>query len=350
MILGPKEALDVYMRSGHPPILGDEDVLELPQRANELLHNPIPTLDQKTILTTPARICAGTREELYELGLHCDEYTAIVGALNCRRRTKKLRCVVVDARVPSQSILCMLPHVFIPSPGFCLLLLARMQSISFEELVFDVSELCSCYAYENVPMLDRGLIERQPIVDISDIAEFCKRIRKLNNRVPKGIKRLEKALGFAIERARSPFEIALGMNMCMPSLRGGLQMPHFSMNACIQLSEREQWALRRPYLECDFVWADQKVIVEYCGGVNVRGREDSTLRMSILENKGYTVLQISSSILCRFDAFMGSMYRLEKPIGMKIGRGADARQRQHMLQGITLKLAERSGAIASKVY
>ena len=37
MILGPKEALDVYMRSGHPPILGDEDVLELPQRANELL-------------------------------------------------------------------------------------------------------------------------------------------------------------------------------------------------------------------------------------------------------------------------------------------------------------------------
>ena len=348
MILGPREALDVYMRSGQPSVLGDEDSADLIMQAEELLHLPIPVLDQEIIMSTAPCIDAQTLDELHELGLFSDVYTAVVCADICRRHTRRLRSTVLDARLPAHSVLCMLPHVYIPSPALCILLLARMQCVSFEELVFDISELCGCYAYENVPLLERGLIERRPLVGVSDIVEFCERTRKLNYRAPRGIRRLERALGFAIERARSPFEIALGMNMALPTSRGGLQMPRFATNACIQLSEREQWALRRSYVESDFVWTEQKVIVEYCGGVNADNREEGTLRMNILQNKGYEVQLISNSILCRFDAFMGSMYRLEKCIGTRIGRSADVQQKQRWLQGTTFRLAGRGGVIASE--
>lgn len=350
MILGPWESLDVYMRSGHPFALGDEDDAEAFAQADELLHVPIPVLDQETVVSTAPHIDTATLDELHSLGLSCDEYTGTVGMNAYRRHTKKLRCIVLDARLPSGSILCMLPHVHIPSPSLCLMLLARMQSVSFEELVFDISELCGCYAYVSSSTSEHRLVERQPLVTISDISEFCTGARKLNKRAPRGIKRLEKAMSFAIEKARSPFEIALGMNMAMPSSRGGLQMPHFATNACIQLSEREQWALRSSYLESDFVWTDEKVIVDYCGGVNASGREDGALRVSILQNKGYTVQLISSSVLCSFDAFMGSMYRLEKCIGTKIDRSADAQQKQRMLQDLTYRLAKRGAAIVSTAH
>ena len=127
---------------------------------------------------------------------------------------------------------------------------------------------------------------------------------------------------------------------------GGLGIPHFEMNKRIELSEQERAELGKSYLEADFSWQAQRVILEYDGGVHSGQRESDSLRANILRDKGNAVEVLTKSIIKNPDSYIKFMKRLEEPLGFDIEMGANAQNRRQAFQRHVIDLAEHRGVLS----
>ena len=356
IILGPSETYKLLRRTGKLPKQMPAAKRQQIITANALIPMPRHILNQKSILSIPPSIDDATAGDLAILGimqpnsskLSQVSLTAVVNTRELRRNGKKYSSMLVAKDLPQKSILQFTENVYALCPALCLIMLARLRTVCDEELVFAASELCSRYTYG----FDNQLIECIPLTNLQHIEHYLREISSLNTHAPIGARRLQKILSHVQSGARSPFEIANGMLMSWPVHGGGVGVPSFELNRCVELTVEEQKELDKSFLEVDFAWPDNNVILEYNGGVHNFQRDPDSARINVLRDKGNTVEILSKQIMKNPDSYLKFMRRLEGPLGFRIAEDANSQNRQRELLRRVIGIAEHReglGQLQAKV-
>ena len=347
ILLGPKESLDILLRSGELPpsmppskqrrIITDQRLLPVPSIVGASV--------QDRVLATPPKLDDSTVASLPGLGVCADTYTALVGDQRLRRYPNRLHSIPCSAKLPPQSLLQASENTFVLAPELCLVFLARSKMISDIELAFDASELCSRYAYENVPHSERNYIERMPFTSADRIQAFCSKLNSLNSRALIGSSRVRKILPLVIENARSAQEIELAMNLKAPRHRRGAGISDIELNKRIELLDKEKHLLKKSYIEIDIFCPSILLAIEYQGYQHNETVNQDEMRRNILLRKGFTVETVSSGILDAGPNFEIFLQRVTRAMGIKLKSDADSIMQRMDFQRQTKRLASRHGTI-----
>lgn len=165
------------------------------------------------------------------------------------------------------------------------------------------------------PWRKRRLRKRAALTSASELRDYVERLTDVGGKGLKGIRTATRALPFVVDRSRSPMESALTMALCLPCKLGGFALPNPTLNASVYLGRRDnlaggvRWDSRGlPYFECDLVWGDERVIVEYHGDGGHFTREGAAKdarKANILLGEGfkYYVATIDTMSALRFPEF-----------------------------------------------
>ena len=214
-----------------------------------------------------------------------------------RLQSKAVRCRTWNRAIPAGGIVRFAEHLFLSSPEFAFVQLARGNSML--RLAYIASGLCGAYCRD-----DSSLMKRRPLTTLVMLALYLEAMERepdgLHMRRPDGWTKARRALSYAIEGARSPEEIACGMLLGMPTRLGGfgLGMPlsNPSITISISTSGGERLVERFP----DLYWPERKLIVEYdSDAFHTGGRRRGQDANRVLEFRaaGYTVVSLTTSQL-----------------------------------------------------
>lgn len=113
----------------------------------------------------------------------------------------------------------------------------------------------------------RRLHRRAPLTTPEELKAYASQAKGL-----KGATAAARAVCHVIGRSRSPMESALAIALCLPYKFGGYMLPHPELNYAVYVEDTGSISggVRRdvhgkPYFECDLVWPDNGVIIEYHG-------------------------------------------------------------------------------------
>lgn len=245
----------------------------------------------------------------------------LVGSQGNRRTYGGLKCHSCSFAFPSGSFFRIDDEILVTSPELTFVQMA--QRLSFEHLVHFGMMLCGIYArepnghsllreealsadigqgsFEAMPLdhqrvfLDsrRRLCRRLPLTVPEDLRSYAEQVVGLN-----GVSAAMRAASDVIGQSRSPMESALAIAMCLPYKFGGYKLSRPNLNYAVYVEDSGMVAggARRdvhgkPYFECDLVWPDSKVIVEYHGDDGHFTREGvakDARKANILMREGYS--------------------------------------------------------------
>ncbi len=187
----------------------------------------------------------------------------------------------------------------VANPELTFLHMASM--LSHAALVALGCELCSQYAISN------GMLRRRRQIT------SVRKIQALLNTCPNGsaVAKARRALRDVANAARSPMEWKCYMLMTLSALNGGEGLPAPILNARLPLKtpisthDRYGYPIQLSSLECDMVWPQAKVVVEY------QGREWHTAENAIerdatknnrLVSQGIVLFELTNAIVQDNDA------------------------------------------------
>ena len=110
-------------------------------------------------------------------------------------------------------------------------------------------------------------------------------------------------------------ETKLYMLLCLPLQYGGYNLGHPELNPELDLDQEEREIIRRGKVKPDMLWRNEHLVVEYDGEYHddpMQARYDA-LRKTILEGKGFTVIQVKRYQLYNplaFDKFASTLASL----------------------------------------
>ena len=188
-----------------------------------------------------------------ELGLSFPVH-AMANRISDRGSGSFLHACVKSKHLPEQAFIQLNNSIYISSPELCFVQMAEI--LPFAKLVEIANNLCAIYSIDQ--QASYGLPEREQIISIADITDFLQRAKGLY-----GIKKARRAILYATERSRSPVESQMAALAVIPFSQGGFCFPRPEMNLDISLTDHAAMLFKRDSCNCDMVWMDQKVVVEY---------------------------------------------------------------------------------------
>lgn len=250
----------------------------------------------------------------------CDEpLQALVSSPSRRSHLEGVKCASCTQPLPARSIYRVDAGVFVVSPGLCLASLAR--TFDIPSLAYVASLMCSIYAVDPLAggasgELGAGAGERErsdeksrlprrtPLTTIEWLDDYLGRVSFVC-----GAPRARKALAFAHERARSPMEISLVLQLCLPYRYGGYGLPHPVLNAEVAFDDGF-------VLEPDLTWPKHRVAIEYLG--ESEHTQANSLRKDVHRSNRFAGAAFTVFALTK--EHMGSVDLLER-IVFEVARG-----------------------------
>ena len=133
-----------------------------------------------------------------------------------------------------------------------------------------------------------------------------------------GVKKARAAARYVVELSNSPMESAIATMTIVPFDYGGYGMRRFSMNEEVGLSESAAQYYGYDRLRGDFLWKNQKLILEYNSNQyhnNDKQHSEDTNRINAFQKSGYRVVPITYKNISTFGEMENLMSYLMDELG-----------------------------------
>lgn len=225
----------------------------------------------------------------------------LVRSQSARRPSAHLKCHSCSRELPPGSLFQLDDGVYVVSPELSFVQMACL--LPLEHAAHYGMMLCGRYARRAYKAGDavrsgaglsgRRLVERPSALTTKDeLGSYVKSLSWV-----RGGRAALRALPHVVENSRSPMESALTLSLCLPYAYGGLSLSHPTLNQAVYLNRDSalaggvRWdAMGKPYLECDLVWDDARLIVEYHGDESHftrQGVAKDARKANVLASLGY---------------------------------------------------------------
>lgn len=273
-----------------------------------------PLRFMKNAVEDPLSDCPTSAEELIHISSMLDRFgkqplRLMTNHSENRILRKHFRYTIRSSSLPETAFFQISENLCVASPEYCLVQSAKKLSLP------RLAELCMelCGNYSLVTEDQQGFFNREHSLTSSGSI-----IRLLQSKPGEiGAGKLEHALTFVKDGSRSPMETREFLMLCLPKRYGGYGLPYPEINARIDLTTEEQAVAGRRYFECDMLWREQKVIVEYDGHGDHESYEDrarDAIKRNILIDKGCSVFTITGGQISDVHAFDKIAHELAKAL------------------------------------
>ena len=241
----------------------------------------------------------------------------LVSSREKRRPSHACVCHVCSTPLPRGSLVKVDNGIYVSSPAFCFLQLAKYLSIV--ELIQLGDELCGAYLPSEFS--ETGTIRCPPLTTPLSIRAFVERATGWS-----GSQKALRALNHVVYGSASPMETALEMVLCLPVMLGGNGIPAPNMNHCIDMAHAVQHPEDGDLCMGDLVWPSARLDVEYNSDVVHRSneaRKRDSLRRNRLVSAGYEVIDA-------FDTYIKTPGGTDVLVGQILKHlGRQANRRRH---------------------
>lgn len=266
----------------------------------------------------PLAECAQSPEELQRIAIPQNAFGKapihlMVPSPDLRLNRKDYWYSVLSKDLPQNSFCVLNSGICIASPEMCLL--GALRYISDVRVLELCMELCGRYTL--VHEAERGYISnRKPLTSTDKIRSFAETMRGVRGSAP-----LLRLLSFAENGSRSPMETRQYLFMCLPKRFGGYGLPRPFLNYPIDITTSQQKYTERDYLECDMVWPDKHVVVEYDGHDDHESRENrarDAVKRNVLVSQGNSIFTVTGKQICQTDVFDEIVREIAQAIGYRL--------------------------------
>lgn len=268
VVLGHSSAWQYWKQTGIPQKIEDASrLLPFPktdQSFEQRFHDHVPKLDVQT------------KAELCNLGFNPDTVNIFVVDANNRRAPGNVRCHVMVAPLPPNSIQRINNHVFVASPELLMIQMAANSHMSLERLILLGYGLCGKFSIVEPNDHDNSLVQieiRSTVCKMERYLDAIERSCKTAQCKLNGIKRARRALKYVLGSVESPQEARMAMLEFLSWNLGGNNVQSPLCNGEIHLSQEIMKLTGRDSFRGDFVWEEQKVVLEYNGAFHGESRE-----------------------------------------------------------------------------
>ena len=220
--------------------------------------------------------------------------------------------------LPTGSFVKVSERVYVSSPEFCFLQMAR--HLSHGMLVNLGLEICGAYVL--APESSEGFLPSEPIATPTTLREYLERAGGVH-----GVKSARRAVGCVLSGSASPMESALVELLCLPGSFGGYDLPWPEMNPRVSVWVGEGLRRRQHTYRCDLYWARRRVAVEYDSDLAHTGPERiarDARRRNNLASSGVSVVTVSRQQAYSMEAFDEVAHQIARHLGAR-PRGERAR-------------------------
>ena len=223
------------------------------------------------------------------LGLTGQPMHLLVSSASRRSRRKGVVSHVWSGPVPADSLILLVPGIFVASPEFNALIMMRGCPKMHRPQV--LMGYCGLFAIDESS--EDGFVKRVPLTSVRRLRDYA-----LGMRGEPCAEALLDALDLTLDRVRSPMEARLVLVVLTPRSGGGLGMVPPECNVELTLNEdgRAIWGFKT--IEGDIVWRRWRLVLEYNGRLRHEGRYgDDLTRANALRTSGYDVMLVTSQQL-----------------------------------------------------
>lgn len=158
------------------------------------------------------------------------------------------------------------------------------------------------------------LWQRAPLTSVEELYVLASEIG-----VQRGTAVGLKAMRFAEDGCASPIETQAFLLLCSNARQGGLQVKRPKINMRIDHDSRAQRLAKTAYSIGDFVWPDERAILEVNGEAyhtDRQGFKTASGRTAALQSMGYRVFEINYEQLADFERFNATVLPLLEHLGV----------------------------------
>lgn len=213
--------------------------------------------------------------------------------------------------LPRGSFIWIGDGVRVASPEFCFLQMAS--HLSLRELVALGYSMCGTYQPADI---GKGFVHRRPLTSTN-------RLRRYLDIVAPGTPGLEKArraLTHIMDGSNSPLETCAAMELTLPGMMGGLQLPHPSLNARIELSADARRLTGQASCVVDALWPKAHFALEILGAEYHKDTGRDTRRLLGLEHDGFVVRELTAEQVRDVNHIAEVARQVRQGLGMRTDR------------------------------
>lgn len=268
----------------------------------------------KNTVVCPLADCPTSSDELMHIDSLLDRFGKKPIRLmtnNSEKRVmrKQYRYTIRSSHLPEMSFFQVSDNLCVASPEFCLVQSANKHPLP------RLAELCMelCGNYSLAPEAQQGFLNREQ--SLTSISSITCLLQSIPGEI--GVNKLEHAMKFVKDGSRSPMETREFLMLCLPKRYGGYGLPYPEINARIALNASEQAIANRRYFECDMLWRDQKVAIEYDGHGNHESYQDrarDAIKRNILLDKGFSTFTVTGGQITDVHSFDKIAHELAKAL------------------------------------
>lgn len=290
VVLGHSSAWQYWLHTGVPSVHSDSP---------QLFALPFNDMTCEDLVNQYApRIDGPTHKELEALAINLDNLHITVCNPSHRRRLANTCCHQETYKLPKDSILRVSEHVYVARPELVFLQKAAEGSYSLERLVLLGYGICGRFAFSPFTHDNAGLIQVYERATVESVNEYLDAFERANNQLghlPRGISRARRAMRRVLGSVESPQEARIAMLEFMDAHLGGNAIKAPECNGRVELSSEQMRATGRSYFRCDFLWREERVVLEYNGTHHGEAREVNrdAEKYNALSDAGYEVILAS---------------------------------------------------------
>lgn len=233
-----------------------------------------------------------------------------------------------DRRLPRGALLPVAPDIYAASPELCAVQIGRRCAEA--QLAKAIMALCGLSA---VQPAGHGLELRPPLTTCAAVRSFVTR----NSALP-GSRATRRAVDLAADRARSPAEADLFLQLSLPHRLGGLALSRPRLNHTVALTGRARRLAGQATVCADLAWPAVRLAVEYDSNLThltIAQHARDIMRREGMEADGWTVAVVTSGHLYGRRGLDELAYRIARALDERIRpRVADFPARRRSLQAL----------------
>ena len=209
-----------------------------------------------TVLSIAGSTCAPSKLDSldhWSYVTHADDgkVHVLVPGKSCFRKSESYSYRTWDSELPKDSLIRIGEGVYVVSPEFLFLQMARY--LSWLQLTLLGMELCGCYKVGETRRNRKG-----PVTTPGKLSRFIDSCPRKS-----GTRRARRALRYVVARAFSPMESKVTLLLCLPRALGGYGYSFPDLNREIPVPPELCAACGCPELKCDLYWEDFHFAIEY---------------------------------------------------------------------------------------
>lgn len=264
--------------------------------------------------------CASTAAELAELEGILPRLTRPLHILapsrDARRQSARWRCHTFKRPLPRNSFFQVEEHVFVAAPYLGFARLARR--LPLPEATLLGMEFCGrfstlrLHAQAGRTAAGKGYLERPPLANAATISRYLAAM---------GLERhatAVRASKLLQDNARSPREALLHVLLTCRRPHGGYHFTGYAVNSAVALPKHLETLVGSPSLECDFLWEERGLCIEYDGkdyhSDDAQRAHDNMKRLA-LSQLGIRVVTVDKHQLREQHLIDGVMQAVSEQIG-----------------------------------